>query len=214
MEKDGMHVLRLLVAVEENGSVSQRELAKRLNVSLGLINLLTRRLIKQGYFEALIRPSKKTMYTLTPKGISERKRLTLEYFDYSLEYYRVIRDHVRSRLNELENEQVKSIILYGMGELAELTYICMQDSPVNLLGVIESGPIEKKSFFGYPIHSPEYLLQMPGVAVLITSIESCEEKKTDIRRNGGNERAIYDLIFQRDLLKAVSSHVICKATKP
>ncbi|MFH1148741.1 MAG: winged helix-turn-helix transcriptional regulator [Pseudomonadota bacterium] len=202
MEKDKMHILRLLTAIEDNGSVSQRELSMRLNISLGLINLFVKRLISQGYFDVMIRPSKKTTYTLTPKGISERACLTLEYFDHSLEYYREIRNHIRSKLSELEKEQVKDVILYGMGELTELTYICMQNSPVNLLGVVDGGPIEQKSFFGFQIHSPDYLLDMPGVAVLITTLESCEEKKAEIRRKGGNERPIYDLMcFQRSLLK-------------
>lgn len=201
MEKDRMHILRLLDAIEENGSVSQRELSSRLNISLGLINLFIKRLIKQGCFDVIARPSRKTIYTLTSKGISERARLSSEYFDHSLGYYREIRNHIRSKLNEIENEQVKSVIFYGMGELAELAYVCMQDSPVNLLGVIDGGPIQQNKFFGYQIHSPEYLLQTPGVAVLITSLESCEEKKAEIRQNGGDERPIYDLTFFRKNLR-------------
>ncbi len=193
MEKDKIHAFRLIEAIEQDGYVSQRELAKRLNLSLGLVNLFVRRLVTEGYFEIAVGPSKRTIYVLTPKGAAERSRLAGEYFHHCLEFYRGIRHTIRKKVTEIEGEQVRNVILYGAGEIAELVYLCLQGSAVSLVGVIDSQNNGDRDFFGHEIQRPEGLLGMPDAAVLITSIDDCEEKVSEIARNGGHDRMIFHL---------------------
>ena len=50
MDKDDLYMLRLMGEIDRNGITSQRELSRRLNVSLGLVNAFLNRLINKGYF--------------------------------------------------------------------------------------------------------------------------------------------------------------------
>ena len=45
MDKEDLHVLRLMGEIDRNGNYSQRELSSRLNISLGLVNTFLKRLV-------------------------------------------------------------------------------------------------------------------------------------------------------------------------
>lgn len=79
LEKNAFE-LKLLEAIENNCHCNQRDLAKRLGVSLGRLNYCLKALIQKSYvkFENFSQnPSKSGyVYLLTPKGIAEKMRLT------------------------------------------------------------------------------------------------------------------------------------------
>lgn len=193
MEREKRHFLRLLDAIEQDGQVSQRNLSKRLGVSLGLTNHLIRRSIRDGYFEVHVLPPKHSTYVLTMKGRDAKSRLTTEYIAYCFKFYRDIRKTIQKRLRELENDCIQAVIFYGAGETAELLYHCLYGSSINLVGIIDREN-EGGTFFGHPICSPEDLSTLPEAAIFITTMEDCDEKIRDIRENGGSERMVFDLL--------------------
>jgi DNA-binding MarR family transcriptional regulator len=193
MEREKRHFLRLLDAIEQDGQVSQRDLSKRLGLSLGLTNHLIRRSIRDGYFEVHALPPKHSTYVLTPEGRDAKSRLATEYFAYCFRFYRDIRKTIQKRLWELENGRIRAIIFYGTGEIAELLYHCLYGSSINLVGIIDREN-EGGTFFGHPICSPEDLSTLPEAAIFITTIEDCDEKIRDIRENGGADRMVFNLL--------------------
>lgn len=193
MDKEKRYVLRLFDAIEQDGQVTQRELSKRLGLSLGLTNHLIRRSIRDGYFEVCVLPPKHLTYVLTPKGWDTKSRLATEYFAYCFRFYRDIRKTIQKRLRELENDRIRAIIFYGTGETAELLYHCLYGSPINLVGIIDREN-EGGTFFGHPICSPEGLSMLPEAAIFITTIEDCDEKIREIRKNGGSDRMVFNLL--------------------
>src|SRR5438093_7239208 len=84
--------LEILTAIEEGVPLTQRALAQRLGVALGLTNLYLKRLAKKGYIkiaEFRKKPAarKRLRYVLTPTGIREKTRLTYEHVAYALNLY-------------------------------------------------------------------------------------------------------------------------------
>jgi len=67
----------------ENGFTTQLELAKRLDVSVGLVNLLIMRVVRKGFFKITTIPDRRPLYLRTSKGFAEKSRLTLSYLRYS-----------------------------------------------------------------------------------------------------------------------------------
>ena len=74
---------RLLKLLEEDSSMNQRELARAMGISLGKTNyclnaLIERGLVKAGNFR---RSNNKLRYAycLTPKGMEEKARVTLQF---------------------------------------------------------------------------------------------------------------------------------------
>ena len=88
MDKDGQRALFVLQEVEQNPILTQRALSQKLGVALGLTNLYLKRLVRKGHIKITTFPKNRIRYLLTPRGIKEKSRLTYEYLQYSLTYYR------------------------------------------------------------------------------------------------------------------------------
>lgn len=77
--------LLIIKEIETSPSVTQRDLSKKLGISLGKTNYLLRELIKKGLIKARSfshNPGKlkKIHYILTKEGFEERLRLTQHFF--------------------------------------------------------------------------------------------------------------------------------------
>ncbi len=72
-------------------------------------------------------------YLLTPKGAAEKTRLTYEYIQSSVVFYRDARHKVRQLFNDLTHGGYRSICFYGVSDLAEIAYLSMQETPIQLV---------------------------------------------------------------------------------
>src|SRR5580704_16955220 len=88
-DSDARILLGLLSLVERDGGQSQRRLATDLGVALGLINAYLRRCVKKGLVKVKQAPARRYVYYLTPVGLAEKSRLTVEYLSVSFEFFRL-----------------------------------------------------------------------------------------------------------------------------
>ena len=97
---------RLLNALEENPYMTQRDLAKKLGVSLGGVNYCLKALIEIGHikmnnFEK--NPNKLNyLYLLTPSGIKEKTILTSEFLKRKMIEYNNLKKEIeliQSKIN-------------------------------------------------------------------------------------------------------------------
>jgi DNA-binding MarR family transcriptional regulator len=140
----------ILTAIDGGQSVSQRSLASGLGIALGLTNLLVRRLVRKGWVRVKrVRPNR-VAYFLTPAGVAEKTRLSRLYLQYSIRFYTTARVRIRESLATVGGPNTR-IVFYGAGEVAEIAYVCLQETSLQLVGVIdESGT---RPFFGVPVYS-------------------------------------------------------------
>lgn len=102
---------QLLKLLEKNPSLNQRELAKAMGISLGKTNFCLNALIEKGLIKASnFKRSKSKMnyaYYLTPKGIEEKARVTLQFLKRKQDEYELL----VKELEELQKEAalIKSI---------------------------------------------------------------------------------------------------------
>lgn len=174
MEKEDLHILRLMGEIDRNGNHTQRELSRRLNISLGLVNTFIRRLVNKGYFKVKTMPKKRVKYFLTPEGLARKSRLTVEYLSYSLNFYKDIKGLLLKRYKEMEGKDVKNILFYGAGEVAELAYLYLQFANIRLVGIIDDKQ-KGKNFFGLRIASTDRMGQMDWDMVLLTRLEDTDQ---------------------------------------
>ena len=89
---------RLLNALEENPYMTQRDLAKKLGVSLGGVNYCLKALIEIGHikmnnFEN--NPNKLNyLYLLTPSGIKEKTILTKDFLKRKIDEYQNLKKEI------------------------------------------------------------------------------------------------------------------------
>ena len=155
---DNQHFREILDVLEQDPTVSQRSLAGRLGIALGLANLLIKRLVVKGWVRVVhVRPNR-VRYLLTPAGIAEKARMSRAYLQYSVRFYAEARDRIRESFAALSSQwpddgtgERKAIAFYGTSELAEIGYICLQETDLELVGVIDDRG--RRRFFGVPVHS-------------------------------------------------------------
>jgi len=106
----------LLKTLENNPSLSQRDLAKRLGVSLGKINFCLNALIEKGCLKVNnFRSSDNKLayaYLLTPHGIEEKARMTVTFLRYKTQEY----ERLRAEIEELQREAVQKGLLESAHE--------------------------------------------------------------------------------------------------
>ena len=86
---------------------SQRALARRLGVSLGLVNFCLKALAEKGWVKAenfRKNPQKSQyLYVLTPQGVREKARLTLAFLERKQAEYERLQDEIRELEGEAQN---------------------------------------------------------------------------------------------------------------
>ena len=173
MDQDELRILKLLEAVDSKEPPTQRELARDLNISLGLVNAFVKRLAKKGYFKITHIPKHRVKYLLTPKGALEKSRLTYRYIRYSVGFYREIREMLIALFSRLEEQGVGRVALYGCGEVAELAHLFLQNTSIKLAGVFDEES-DGRDFFGHRVKSYEQLAKDGYEYVLLTQIEDIQ----------------------------------------
>src|SRR4030095_4097982 len=114
MDIEAHRDLKLLEEVAHNSRVTQRSLATKLGIALGLTNIYLKRLVRKGYIKCVNVQSNRISYLITPRGIAQKARLTYEFMDYSLNLYREVRQHLRAVLQECAADD-KRVAIYGRG---------------------------------------------------------------------------------------------------
>ena len=177
MEKEDLQILQLMTEIDRNGDHSQRELSRRLNISLGLVNTFLKRLVNKGYFKVKTMPRNRVKYFLTPEGLARKSRLSVEYLRFSVNFYRDIKSLLLKKFKEMERNQVRSILFLGAGEVAELAYLYLQLTGIQLAGIIDDERVDQ-SFFGTPITDLDRVEEPDWDMILLTRLDRTEQ---DIR---------------------------------
>ncbi|NNL76047.1 MAG: hypothetical protein HKO68_06905 [Desulfobacterales bacterium] len=110
---------------------------------------------------------------MTPKGVTEKSRLTYEYIQYSYNFYKNARQKLRDLYSDLERKGVKRIVFYGASDLAEIAYLSLQETNLELVAVVDDEKMGKK-FMRFAVAGPAILGSVAHDVILITSINSTQ----------------------------------------
>lgn len=130
--------LGILEALDRGQQVSQRSMARELNVALGLVNAYLHRCVKKGLVKVQQAPKGRFAYYLTPKGFAEKSRLSASYFAHSFAFFRRARHDCEEALTNTALSGFRKAVLAGATDLAEIAAICALDGPVVLVGVYDA----------------------------------------------------------------------------
>ncbi len=160
-------VLGLLSAIEQNKDVTQRSLADELNIALGLANAYLKRLVRKGLIKVQQVPLNRYSYYLTPKGFTEKARLTTEYLSVSLNFFRQARRECSDFVDRCALRGWRRVALAGAGELAEIATLCGNDQ-VDIVAVVDPGRAGE-NFAGLPVFDRVEAVEAVD-AVLVTDL--------------------------------------------
>lgn len=112
--------LELLRSIGPDGAVSQRSLSTHLGLSLGITNILLRRLIKKGYVKVTALNRRSVRYILTPKGFSEKLHKSYAFALRTLRAHEAIRRKLELVVHRELSQGRRSFYVVGEGDLAAL----------------------------------------------------------------------------------------------
>jgi DNA-binding MarR family transcriptional regulator len=152
--------LSILSAISEARSgdarLTQRDLALRAGVSLGMANILLRRLAERGWVKLTRLSSKSVRYALTPEGVSELASRTAGYFSRASRNAELYRDRLEAFVLKAKREGAGTLVLFGTSDVDFLlAYICERHDVV----FVKSSDLERAQALG----------RKPGVKLLLAS---------------------------------------------
>ena len=161
---------RLLDELDKESFISQRALADRLGIALGLVNAYIKRLYKKGHIKIRKFPRNRIKYIITPQGFAEKSRLTYKYMQFSIKYFKEIRQKIEVAYAQMIGAGVNKILLWGDGELAELCYISTRGFPIEIVGVVGEKRVDK-GFFDCHVYTPHDVDSISFDAIFVSTVE-------------------------------------------
>ena len=98
--------LKLLRLIESRPHLTQRQVARELDMSLGKVNYCVKALIDKGWIKARnFRNNKNKLsyaYLLTPRGIEQKAVITLHFLRRKVEEYETLKKEIRDLRREVD----------------------------------------------------------------------------------------------------------------
>ena len=179
-ERETESTLSMLHAIGSGTPVTQRSLAGRLGIALGLTNIYLKRCVKKGLIKVRKAPARRYAYYVTAKGFAEKTRLTRKFLSRSFNFFRTARQECADLFAACERDGLTRVVLLGAGDLAEIAILAALSSDVTVVAVVddESNVAQQA---GVPIVQ-ELAAAGPFDLVMVTNIKRPQEAYDDLAR--------------------------------
>jgi predicted transcriptional regulator len=170
MDRHAYHTLQILDHVEKTPLLTNRRVATKLDVSVKLAHALVKQLVQKGMLDIRKHHSRRWDYFLTPKGIAEKARLTYEFIDFTMQFYREARRRSSEVLAQARKAGVTRVAFLGASELAEIAYLGIQEQKLELVDVFDDALAGQK-FLGLTVRPVSELPLSAAEKVLVTAFD-------------------------------------------
>ena len=113
--------------IAENENLTQRELSKKLGVSVSTVNVLMNKMIREGLIKMTQVSQKQVLYMLTPAGMMEKAKKTVSYLKA---HYRAIyqtKEKLKFIFEDLGKYHEIILILMPNDEMGEIIGIAIEE---------------------------------------------------------------------------------------
>lgn len=192
-QKEDTATLEILQVIENKSDVTQRHLADRLDVALGLANSYLKRCVRKGLIKVQQAPANRYLYYLTPKGFSEKSRLTAEYLTASFSFYRQASASLTEIFFECEEKNYQRILFCGVSELTEIASVRIHEHELKVIGIWDPD-ISKNQYLHYQAwqdfkHIPEFDI------CLLTALDKASSYYNQLLENRAKEKVLVPSIL-------------------
>ncbi len=182
--KNNLHEFKILEHVESTPLLTNRILARKLGCSLKLAHKLLGKMVDRGCLHVKKVHSRRWDYFLTPKGISEKIRLTYEFLQFSMQFYKDARKKSSQLCRDFAESGVKQVALLGAGDLAEVVYLGIKEWNLELADVFDD---ETEKFLNHKVKKIKELKFSQAQAVIVCAYDP--QKPMDENFMPGNIKA-------------------------
>lgn len=111
---------------------NQRDLSRQMSLSLGMTNMLVRRLVSKGFIRISQLNKRKVQYILTPKGFAEKMRKSVKYTFKTIASIGLIKERIKKIIVDLYQEEGHRLFtVLGKSDFALLIEMVFRDLEIN-----------------------------------------------------------------------------------
>ncbi|OGV63232.1 MAG: hypothetical protein A3K19_13080 [Lentisphaerae bacterium RIFOXYB12_FULL_65_16] len=172
LDKHALYELDILEHVEKDSRLNNRLVAQKLGVSIKLAHEILKRMVHKGLLHVKVVHSRRWDYFLTPTGLTAKARLTLEFLDFSMHFYREARRRSSQVCRDLAESGVQEVAFLGSGDLAEIAYLGIQQWGLRLAAVYDEHADGKRRFMNIVVRPLAAVSEAAGGAIIICAYDA------------------------------------------
>jgi len=172
-EQEGYRTFQLMSEIEDGEAVSQRELASRLGIAVGLVNAYLKHFVARGYVRIKNYPRNRYAYLLTPKGFAEKSRLAYQHLNYFNGIFKTARHDYAELFRGLSEEGVQRVAFCGADEVAEIAFLSLRETPIEMATIFSEDRVGEV-FFRQTIRPVSEVVTWEDGPIVITAAKDRE----------------------------------------
>ncbi len=142
---------------------NQRDLSRHLSLSLGMTNMLLRRLVAKGYIRIKQLNKKKAEYLLTSKGFTEKSRKSVNYTLKTIRSIGLIKERLELLVRSLKDAGHLSFWVLGESDLVVLVEMVLHSCGIAENKIIRIKELPKEPIEGMVLICREHVAVPPGI---------------------------------------------------
>jgi DNA-binding MarR family transcriptional regulator len=187
---DDFKAFQLLSEVVDEQPISQRELAKRLGIALGLVNSYIKNFVAKGFIRVKNYPHNRYAYLLTPHGMAEKARLAYQHVHYFSNLYTVTRQDYLQLFRKMAERGISRVAFCGVDEVAEIAWLSLREVGLELAEVMDddhSGDV----FMGREVVTLAHGLLAGNHRVVVTSLKRAKQLQLRLAELGVADDVVF-----------------------
>jgi len=186
--------LSVLLTIHSSPESSQHTIGRNTALSSSMVNNYIKRFKQEGLITVSGRTNRTQSYHLTSAGEKTLRELLLSYSTDIVQLSGSVKREMAKILNNYYEDGIRTVALFGAADTAELVHSAIKETPLVMIGIVDSDTAKHgKPFNGLLVQPPEQLIKINPDAVIITSFARQEEIYESVRQLMGGKTPIKKL---------------------
>jgi DNA-binding MarR family transcriptional regulator len=171
-----LNELRILKEISSDADITQAELAKRCALSVAMVNNYMKELGDRGFLEYRRKNSKTISYYVTAAGKEAADVTRNELLQELIRLLTDAKEQVREIIMSQARGELRRVVLYGSGILAEIAFHALESAKISVIGVCSDDPAEiGQEWCGRERINPSQIRYMAPDAVVVALLQRSDD---------------------------------------
>ena len=130
--------LSVLFSIYEEPDASQHKIASNTGLSSSMVNNYIKWLKQEGFITVLGKTNRTQQYHLSDTGRVMLRKSLLDYSAEIVRLYGSVKNEIANILSEFYHEGIRTVVLFGVAETAEIVYAAAKRTALVIIGVVDS----------------------------------------------------------------------------
>ncbi|MGA2260876.1 MAG: winged helix-turn-helix transcriptional regulator [Acidobacteriota bacterium] len=171
-----LNQLHILKEIAADPDITQAELARRCALSVAMVNNYMKELCDLGFLEYQRKNSKTISYLVTAAGKDAANATHRELLQELINLLADAKEQVREIIMAQAHSDLRRVVLYGSGILAEIAFHALESAKVSVIGVCSDDPADVgQEWCGRERINPSQIRYMAPDAVVIALLQRSDD---------------------------------------